>query len=190
LFLSFLLIAFPVPSNSSERWDGNALDMADNKNLQRSSTGCRGHQSNIKWAKLGEWWMANDSDLPGLLVLHARHRPDLWVLRHDTPYALMDTYAIFKTRIIWPSVQHACRSWTLVSVRAGKPNSLQPPSHQQAKRHDWFQVIASTFDLIFIVAIVALCNHRHALCSHTLWRRAGLLRLQHRFHPHFNALVS
>jgi hypothetical protein len=47
--------------------------------------------------------MANDSDLPGLLVLHARHRPDLWVLRHDTPYALMDTYVIFKTRIIRPS---------------------------------------------------------------------------------------
>jgi hypothetical protein len=44
--------------------------------------------------------MANDSDLPGLLVLHARHRPDLRVLRHDTPYALTDTYAIFKTRII------------------------------------------------------------------------------------------
>jgi hypothetical protein len=47
--------------------------------------------------------MANDSDLPGLLVLHARHQPDLRVLRRDTPYALTDTYAIFKTRIIRPS---------------------------------------------------------------------------------------
>jgi hypothetical protein len=108
---------------------------------------------------LGEWRMANDSDLLGLLVLHARHRPDLRVLRRDTPYALTDTYAIFKTRIIRPSVRHACRSRTLISARTGKPNSLRPPSHQQAKCHDWFQVVASSFDLIFIVAIVALCNH-------------------------------
>jgi hypothetical protein len=134
--------------------------------------------------------MANDSDLPGLLVLHVRHRPDLRVLRPDTPYALTDTYVIFKTRIIRPSVWHACQSRTLILAHAGKPNSLRPPSHQQAKCHDWFQVIASTFDLIFIVAIVTLCNHRHALCSHTPWRRAALLWLQHRFHPHFNALVS
>jgi len=39
--------------------------------------------------------MANDSDLLGLLVLHARHRPDLWIFKHDIPYWLMDTYAIF-----------------------------------------------------------------------------------------------
>jgi hypothetical protein len=94
--------------------------------------------------------MANESDLPGLLVLHARHRPDFWVLRHDTPYALTDTYAIFKTRIIQPRVRHACQSQTLILARAGKPNSLRPPSHQQAKCHDWFQVIASTFLLPLI----------------------------------------